>query len=216
MDKLVYNEVTMNHKASKNIGTAFLAIICLVLGYYGWYYYFGPGQHVLVDTNTQTEDDKSQTADTDATVTTPTTTPADTSPTDTTVKVATFSKTGFNFTFQYPTTWAVVSSTISSGIIAQKTVKIKTDKGIEFSLANPTVATGSEEYTLNHPKDIKSGSLTFKRNFGQNAGGQTLYVATYTDPNNFDASSVSFYGSGTIDDAIINDLDLLLSSFQFK
>ncbi|AKM82060.1 TPA: hypothetical protein DD449_03100 [Candidatus Berkelbacteria bacterium] len=141
-------------------------------------------------------------------------------PSDTTTSLKNFSKTGFSFNFSYPSSWTVTSSTDEKATpnakFSQETVKIVSPSGIEFRFDNPTVATGFEEYSANHAKDISAGKLTFKRNWGENLEGTTLYIATYNDPQNIDALSVSFYGTGKISEEEISTLDQIIASFKFN
>lgn len=202
----------MNKNQSKRVGIVFVVLILIGLAYFGWYLFKS-------DTNLNS---KTNTNVATKTTTPTTTTPAKTDATPATTPIAdllSFSKEGFNFTFKYPKNWTISSSTNTpfggNPDVTQKTVKIKTNTSIEFSLNNPSTTVSSTGYDLKNAKDITASTLTFNRNYGKNSSDKTLYTATYNDPNNFDAASISFEGFGTIDTAIISNLDNIVSSFKF-
>lgn len=215
-DKVWYSKSTMNKNQSKRVGIVFVILVLIGLAYFGWYLFKS-------DANPNSKTNPNVATKT----TTPTTTPTTTAPTKTddnsttapTADLLSFSKDGFNFTFKYPKTWTIATSTSTpldgNPDIAQKTVKIKTDTGIEFSFNNPAIATSSNGYDLKNAKDITAGTLTFNRNYGKNSSDKTLYTAAYNDPNNLDAASVSFEGFGSIDATTISNLDSIVSSFKF-
>lgn len=202
----------MDKKQSKRVGIVFVILALAGLVYLGWYLLRG---NTALDKNTTTD----STTKTSTPTTTTTPTQSDDIPAVPTADWLSFSKDGFSFTFKYPKNWTI-STTAATAMadnpdITQKNVKIKTSAGVEFNLDNPAVETDSDGYDLKNAKDILAGTLTFNRNYGKNSDDQTLYTATYNDPNNFDAASVSFDGVGTIDATIINDLDSIVSSFKF-
>jgi len=205
----------MNKNQSKKVGIVFIVLALIGLAYFGWYLFKNDNiTNGIFATNSTKKTTPSTTPSTKTDDSTATTTPT------TADDWSNFAQDDINFTFKYPKTWtldlATATAMTGSPEIKQKTVKIKTANNINFRFDNPATATGFEEYDLKNAKDITAGALTFKRDYGQNTSGQTLYIATYTDPNNLDASSVSFYGIGTIDTATINSLDSLVSSFSFK
>jgi len=213
-DKIEYSKATMNKNQSKRVGVVFVVLILIGLVYFGWYLLKSDTNPNIKTTNSTTTKKSTST-----TTTTPTKTDDNSAAPTQTADLLSFSKDGFNFTFKYPKDWTISSSTNTpfdgNPDITQKTVKIKTDTGVEFSFDNPSTAIPSTGYDLKNAKDITASTLTFNRNYGKNSSGQTLYAATYIDPNNFDAASVSFNGNGTIDATTISDLDNIVSSFKF-
>ena len=203
----------MNKNQSKRVGIVFIILILIGLAYFGWY----------LSKSDTSSDSKTANTTTTKTATPTTTTPAKTDETPTTATptadLLSFSKEGFNFTFKYPKSWTISSSTSTAlggnPDITQKTVNVKTDTGVEFSFNNPPIGVSSNGYDLKNAKDITAGTLTFNRNYGKNSNDKTLYTATYNDPNNLDAASVSFDGFGTIDATTISNLDNIVSSFKF-
>lgn len=203
----------MNKNQSKRVGIVFIILILIGLAYFGWY---------LSKTDTN-PDSKNNTNVATKTTTPTTTTPVKTDETPATTTPAadllSFSKDGFNFTFKYPKTWTISSSENTpldgNPSITQKTVKIKTDNEVEFTFNNPALDFATNGFDLKNTKDITAGTLTFSRTYGQNSKSQTLYTATYNDPNNLDAASVNFEGVGSIDTTTISDLDSVVSSFKF-
>lgn len=212
-DKVWYGKSTMNKNQSRQVSIIFILLVLAGLVYFGWYL-------SKSDTNPSSKTTtNSTTKNTTLTTTTPTKTDDNSATTTPTADLLSFSKDGFNFTFKYPKTWTIASSTsapLDGNLnIVQKTVKIKTDTGVEFSFNNPATSASSNGYDLKNAKDITAGTLTFNRNYGKNSADQILYTAVYNDPNNLDAASVSFDGVGTIDTTTISNLDNIISSFKF-
>lgn len=202
-----------------------IIVAVLATMFFVWFYLMGPGKKAAETTPapiTQTSDttDKNTITSTGTTTNTTTTTgtAAATNPID---DWLIFEKPGYGFTFKYPKDWKIASNTdepmTGNPTINQKEVKITDAKGNSYELSNPSAQTGFVEYSLGNEKEIKASEITFDRLYGQDAQKTlTLYAATYADPNNLDAASISFFGtSSDLNEAEIATLDKILSTFTF-